>query len=187
MTTRFPRTQTVTLDTQLAPSSLPTTDTDTVAEVVLTRALDFCGQMMGYDNRGETTARLRQGYTDAHARLHYGIAKQVGEYLGAIEEDTRAVYLYDPDAGIEDGFDDEGQSPLVHLVIWTRRKTAALTSLLAALDRALVQRYADLIRMPGLAQVLDAQVVDDTEVKNHTGYGALLSSFRNQPLKVWER
>jgi hypothetical protein len=57
----------------------------------------------------------------------------------------------------------------------------------AALDRALVKRYAELISEPGLVHLLDVQVVDDQDVEDCTGYGALLSSTYNRPIRVWER
>jgi hypothetical protein len=73
------------------------------------------------------------------------------------------------------------------LIVWAKRKTSALDSLVEALNRALVQRYAELIGPSQLAHLLDVQIVNDADVKNRVGYGALLSSLRNRPIKVWER
>jgi hypothetical protein len=73
------------------------------------------------------------------------------------------------------------------LIVWAKRKTSALDSLVEALNRALVQRYAELIGPSQLAHLLDVQVVNDADVDNRVGYGALLSSLRNRPIKVWER
>jgi hypothetical protein len=38
-----------------------------------------------------------------------------------------------------------------------------------------------------LKHLLDAQIVDDEEVKSRVGYGALLSSIHNRPVRVWQR
>jgi hypothetical protein len=77
--------------------------------------------------------------------------------------------------------------PLLHLIAWTQRKTVALNSLAEALDRALVQNYAELIEAPELAHLLDMQVVDDADVKNRVGYGTLFSSLHYRPIQIWER
>jgi hypothetical protein len=44
-----------------------------------------------------------------------------------------------------------------------------------------------LIDAPQLAHLLDVQVVEDIDVEERTGYGALLSSVHNRPIQVWER
>jgi hypothetical protein len=62
-----------------------------------------------------------------------------------------------------------------------------LDSLVEALDRALVQHYADLIGQHQLAHLLDVQVIDDADVKNRVGYGAMLSSLYQRPIQVWKR
>ena len=76
---------------------------------------------------------------------------------------------------------------IIHLIVWAQRKTGALNSLVAALDRALVQSYADLIGMRQLTHLLDVQVIDDADVENRVGYGAMLSSIHHRPIQVWER
>jgi hypothetical protein len=38
-----------------------------------------------------------------------------------------------------------------------------------------------------LAHLLDVQIVDDADVKNRVGYGAMLSSLHHRPIQVWER
>ena len=77
--------------------------------------------------------------------------------------------------------------PLVHLIIWTQHKTAALDAVMQALDQALVRYYAELAGTPHLQRILDVQVVGDPEVKDRVGYGALLSSIHMPPLQVWKR
>jgi len=62
-----------------------------------------------------------------------------------------------------------------------------LNALVAALDRALIQDYAEMIGPRGLAHVLDVQVVDQSDVENRRGVAALLSSLYNRPVKLWER
>jgi hypothetical protein len=55
------------------------------------------------------------------------------------------------------------------------------------LDRALVQGYADLIGAHPWTHLLDAQMIDDADVKNGTGCSALLFSLYLAPTQVWKR
>lgn len=71
---------------------------------------------------------------------------------------------------------------------YSTRRTGALESLVTALDRALlIQRYAEVIGTRHLAHLLDVQIVDDDDVRNRVGYGAMLSSLHNRPIRIWER
>jgi hypothetical protein len=155
-------TQTGVVDVEFTAPPLQLPDAASMAEATLAKALEFCA--------------------------HYNLAKQAAEFLGALDENVKAVYICDYDATPEDlCFGEATQASLVHLVVWARRKTGALNSLVAALDRALVQSYADLIGMRQLAHLLDVQVIDDADVENRVGYGAMLSSIYHRPIQVWER
>jgi hypothetical protein len=37
-----------------------------------------------------------------------------------------------------------------------------------------------------LAHLLDVQAVTDEDVENRVGYGAMLSSLHNRPIRIWE-
>jgi hypothetical protein len=54
-------------------------------------------------------------------------------------------------------------------------------------DHALVHAYAKLLDRPRLEHLLDVQVVDGADVAKRIGYGAMLSSLHNRPIRVWER
>jgi hypothetical protein len=158
------------------------------AEDVLSKALDFCAQKMGFDGPQTAIERLRQGDGSACTYCQYSIAEQVGASLGALDENVKAVYMFEYDATPEDlCFGETGQMPLVHLIVWAQPKTEALNSLVSMLDRALAQSHAQLIGPRQLQHVLDVQVIDDNDVEKRIGYGALLRSIHHQPLKVWER
>jgi hypothetical protein len=106
-----------------------------------------------------------------------------------MDERVKAVYVLDYDATPEDlcfGRLNQG-TPLVHLIVWTKRKTAALRSLVAALDRALAQAYAELLGGCQIEILLDVQIIDDADVENRTGHGALLQAIHHRPIPIWER
>jgi hypothetical protein len=163
-------------------------DSESTAAVVVTQALEFCAQKMGLAGHQAVVDRLQQGDIDACRYCHYSVAKQVAESLGALDGTIKVVYAVDYDATPEDiCFSEGSRSSLVHLIIWAERKTKALGSLVSALDRALVRRYADVTGMHRLAHLLDVQVVDDSDVANRVGYGAMLASLYNRPIQVWKR
>lgn len=171
----------------LAPAPVALTDADSIAQAVVDEALSFSVRLMGLDTPSQVVDLLRQGYADVLNRFQYGLSRQVAAQLGALDEDVQAVYVYDADSTGDDGDAEAAVDPMIHLIIWARRKTAALTSLVAALDRALVQRCAGLMNKPRLTYLLDVQIIDDAEVNNRTGYAALLSSTYHRPMQIWTK
>jgi len=184
----FPTKQTEVVDVESAASPFRLPDAASTIEIALAQALDFCAQKMGLDGAQAVIDRLRQGDSTACRYCHYSLAKQVGESLGALDENVKAVYVVDYDATPQDlCFGEATPTSLIHLLVWAERKTGALDSLVAALGLALAQRYADLTGRPRLTHLLDVQVIDDADVKNRVGYGALLSSLHHRPIQVWKR
>ena len=184
----FPVKQTQVVEAKFAasPSRLP--NAASTVEIALTQALQFCAQKMGVDGVQAVVDCLGQGDGAACQHCRYSIAKQVGESLGALDENVKAVYVVDYDATPEDiCFGEATPTSLIHLIVWAERKTGALGSLVTALDRALARRYGDLTGRPQLSHLLDVQVIDDADVRNRVGYGALFSSLHHRPIQVWER
>lgn len=198
MTQSFVTRKDTMVDLDLAVPVWPS-ETGIAAEDVLAQALAYCAHKMGLDGPQVVIRRLRQGDGAVCGYCLYSVAKQVAGRIGALDENVKAVYTLDYDATPEDlCFGQAAQGvPLVHLIVWTRRKTAALNSLLAALDRSLVQAYANLLGMRGPSEdasaslppraLLDVQVIDDADVEGRTGYGALLGSLHHRPIQIWER
>jgi hypothetical protein len=169
-----------------APFHFP--DTASTAEVVLNEGLAFCARKMGLNDPKEVLQRLQLGDSSACQYCRYGLAKKAAESIGNLDDNIRSVYVLDYDATPHDlCFGQGAQRSPIHLIVWAQRKTDALASLVAALDRALAKKYATLIAAPDLVRMLDVQVVDNQDVEDCTGYGALLSSTHNRPIKVWER
>lgn len=179
------RTTTAGVDTA-APFQWP--DANSTAELVLEEGLEFCARKAGLQNAEAVVEALRRGDGTVCQYCRYGLAKKVAESVGRLDENVKAVYTLEYDATPEDRCYAGGDNvSLIHLVVWAGRKTDALDALVKALDRALVQAYGDLIDAPELAHLLDVQIVDDADVENRAGYGALLSSIHNRPIQVWER
>jgi hypothetical protein len=176
------------VDVKLTTPPLQLPDARSTAENALTRAMDYCAKKMGLASPQAAVECLKQGDGVACGYCQYSIAGQVAESLGALDENVKSVYVCDYDATPEDlCFGEASQALPIHMIVWTKRKTGALNSLVEALDRAFAQSYANLMGESRLAHILDVQVVDDVDVKNRTGYGALLSSVYHRPIQVWER
>jgi hypothetical protein len=163
-------------------------DAAALAQAAMEQAVDFCAGKMALDGRAAVQAHLRQGDRVALGYLSYGLAERAAEWLGAWDHDVKAVYLFDCDATPDDVCFGEAKQPEhLHLIVWTMRKTGALSSMLEALDRGLAQAWAGLMGKSGLTTMLDAQVIDDDDVRNSLDCGALLSSLHTRPLRIWER
>ena len=175
-------------DVRISAPPLQMPNAASTAENVVDQALEFCARKLRAEGREATIAGLKQNDHCACEYCYYSIAEQVGAALGALDENVKAVYMFEYDATPEDlCFGATKYTPLLHLLVWTQRKTEALNSLVAMLDRALTQYFAQLIGPEGLKHLLDVQMIDDADVENRISYGALLKSLHNRPLKVWEQ
>ena len=161
-------------------------DLSNTAAAIIAGALDFCGRKIGADGRQVVVDRLRAGDADACRYLRYGLAARLGEQIGALDGNARAVYLFDDaDTAEETWFDEGTPGAPVHLVVWAQPKTAALHSLAEALDSALLPGYTALSGRHQLGHLLAVDLVDDADVASRRGWGVLLSSVRHAPLRVW--
>jgi hypothetical protein len=166
----------------------PLADITSIAEKTLEQTVEYCAKKMKLSPPQLVLDCLHRGESHACDYFHYNLAKQVAEHLSQLDDSIRAVYLCNYDATPMDTYlSEEMHMPLVHLIVWTQRKTAALDAVVRALDQALVRHYAEMADTPHLQRILDVQVVEDPEVENRVGYGALLSSIHTPPLQVWKR
>ncbi len=157
------------------------------AKAAVNAALGFTAQKLGKPVN-TVVARLQEGDRDAASYWRYGLSKVIAECLADWDDSVKAVYAVDYDATPHDiAFGSARLPVLVHLIAWVDRKTAALESLVAALDGALGGEFAGLMGTDNIAHLLDVQVVDDEDVEARRGYGAVLTSLHNRPIQVWKR
>jgi hypothetical protein len=159
------------LEQREATLSLLLPDVAAAAERVLTLALESCASRMGLEDAQAAARHVRQGNVVACVHCCSSIAKQVAESLGASEQNIRAIYAPDYDVLFEDLCSDKsaGDKSTVRLLVWTRRQTSSLDSLVTAWDRALAEACREKIGPYGQAPSLEVQVLEDTDVAKHFG------------------
>jgi hypothetical protein len=158
---------------------------------MMEEAIAFCAEKTGARTREEVVDAISNGDCTMCDYLKYSLAKKVGECLGSMDETIKAVYIYEPEYGV--GADNHldhglGLRSGINLVAWVERKTAALASIVASLNEALVEACKRLgTSENGLRYLLDVKLTDDNEVTNRLGYGALIHSIYVRPTEVWSR
>lgn len=172
---------------ELAASLSRRLDPVSTVESVVTKALKTSANKMGLGDVKTLIARMKEADSVAFNYYNYNIAKELGEVLGFWDKNIRAVYAHDYDAATPEEACFENASPfsLVHMIIWAEHKTKALNALVEAIEHAMVQHHRHMLGRIKLEHVLDVQVVDDEDVRNRTGYGALLKSIYQPPIQVW--
>lgn len=140
----------------------------------------------------EVLEALRRGDCCACGCVRYELGKRLAEYLGSVDHTVKVVYLYEADyaTGVEEPIPDRPNlSPGMNMIVWTDRRSAALSSVVASLNAALgeeVKRFA-CPKANALCWTLDVQAVDDDQVQTRSGYGALVNSVYVRPLEIWHR
>lgn len=164
----------------------PLSEPATIAESLVARTLTTCARQMGLQGEEAVVDRLRRGDAVAHQACQQELAFNVAEYLSSLDHDIQAIYRYESARGGLEPAEAELR-PAIHLVVLTGRRTAALISVLAALDRALRQALADYCCWQDAAHVLNVSVIDASDSQTGAGYAALLFPTQRNPVEVWRR
>ncbi len=163
---------------QAAPAS--------IAEGSLNRVLELCARRLGLEHVGKVIERLKVGDREVQSQFRLELAREAAVRLSSLDRNIKAVYMAEYDAMPEDlAFAEQDWNTPVNLIVWVTRKTAALNAAAAALDRALIESYEEQIGPDHPAYLVDVQIVDDHDVTNRKGYGAMLTSIHMPPLEIW--
>lgn len=156
-------------------------------------ALEFCIEKTNLQNSDAfIEARLR-GDCSVCEYFRYGLAKGVAEFLGSMDKQAKAIYVYDTlesspnwDSRVPD---KPNLSSGTHLIVWTTRKSPALNALVNSIINTVAEesRQISCPHANALCHQIDINVVDDHEVNNRIGYGALVHSLYVRPIEIWHR
>ncbi len=140
----------------------------------------------------EVKAALRRSDVTLCEALRYSLAHRTAAYLGAMDRTLKSVYYFEPEyATATDEPVNERASPEVEIkmLLWVTRKTAALNSLIASVTSAVASAMVAYLSpdVNPRHYGIDIQVVDEEEVQNRTGYGAIVQSLYVRPIELWSR
>ncbi len=164
------------------------TGTERRWEEMVETALRYCEDRAGYQGRSATARALTSEVPQAHDYFRYSLARQAAQYLARLDDGIVAVYSHSWGDAEEEGADRScSLTAPINLIIHVRRKTAALSSLIQSLDRALLRRYQELTapHCERMGALLDVQMVDDREVEEGIGFGAVVKALYTRPTRIW--
>lgn len=159
---------------------------------MIENAIMFSAGKRGMTDRDQVVQARALGDCTTCEYLRYGLANEVADYLGSMDETIRSVYVYEPEmATAVNGniHNRPGLVPGINMIIRVSRKTAALESLLDSLASAIEDKLGQL-NCPdanALCNMLDVILVDAHEIEQRTGYGALIGSLFTPPIEIWHR
>ena len=142
--------------------------TDTMIEKAIVECADsiFAGD----------TLRMRQSLLQSHCEhcrcVAQSLVRQLGEYLGQVDQTVKAVFHYEP---VEiPGNEPPGTSEPhvgINLIVWVERKSAALSALIEALEAALQnsQRQIGCAAATPKCFALDVRLASVLEVQDERG------------------
>ena len=168
-------------------------DITTAAQTAMGNAIEFCIEKTNLRDKEQVLEARRRGDCSACEYLRYGLAKGLAEYLASVDNRARAVYIYDeietPTTWDERRPVRPNLSPGIRMIVWVKRKSPALSTLVDSLSSA-VDKESRQLPCPNanaLCHQLDITVVDDQEVQERKGYGALITSAYLRPIEIWHR
>jgi hypothetical protein len=154
-------------------------------------AMEFCAKQSRLDGKEQALAALQGGDCCVCEYVRYALAKELAGFLGSVDQTVKAVYTYEPEfaAGAEVAIPAEALSRGINLVALVSRKSAALSSVVAAIDASLAEQRKALgcPQANGRCMDLDVKFVDDLEVQQRRGYGALIGSLHVNPVELWRQ
>lgn len=165
---------------------------NTMVTKMMEDAIEFCAKKTGLKDRQQVLEAIRRADCSVCEYLRYSLAKEVAEYLGSMDDTVKAMYTYEPEYTTNmDGPipDRPNLSPGINMIAWVSRKSAALSSVVASVSSALTEerRQLDCPKANALCYELDIKATDDAEVRERTGYGALINSLYVRPLEIWHK
>lgn len=160
---------------------------------MVTNALESCAQKLFDGEREQALEALTVNQVEACIAFSDNLVRQIATYLGSMDKMVKAVFEYEPEyATIHPRAHVRSLSPRqsgLNLIIWAKRKSAALKALIATLEAVLVesQQKIGLAREKTAFITLDVKIVDDQDVEERRGYGLIVSSQLVRSRRVWQR
>jgi len=156
------------------------------------RAIAVTAAQLGMKKPAKVIEALHEGNCQQCEKLRFNLARQIADYLGAVDSDMRAIYFFDPEYASGDypgSHTGPSQSSAINLIAWTSTKKSTPPHVIQGLHDALQKARADVLcpNASGLCFSLNVALVSDGEVKSRKGYAAMIDSVSVRPTQVWVR
>ncbi|MFQ6084202.1 MAG: nucleotidyltransferase domain-containing protein [Candidatus Aminicenantia bacterium] len=146
-------------------------------------ALSFCCEKFNLINKSQILELLYQGDNWTHSTFRYGLAKQVASYLNEIANNSiKAVYVYGTILEDRASFTSD-----IDMIVHSNNKSPEFQQAIKNLDKEILEYYKDLMKgkCEAMGHILDIHIVDDKEIEQKKGYGAVITSLINTPIRIW--
>jgi len=161
-----------------------------VCQEMISRALDFCSQKSNFLGGNGIADALKEGNLAAHEYFRYGLAKEIGSYLGNESPTVKTVYFFEPETMPGEIVDQKNCFTRgLDLIVWVDGQKDALSPLVQAMGKEFLKEYKSLLgsAAEAMQSFLTVDVIDDQDVEKRVGGGAVIASVHTRPTKVWSR
>lgn len=164
-----------------------------LADKMVNEAVRTHAEAKFHGNVQRTVQEIQQGNCEVCGSVSGCIARQVGVYLGQMDRNVKAVFMYQPDFSNPRPVLGNEPVPMrkggINLVAWVGRKSAAFNSLSSTLETVITERRRKMRCKDALAScyVLDIQTVEETEVLENRGQALIVNSPLIRTEQLWKR
>lgn len=164
-----------------------------LADRMLRSAIKSCAELIFSGETQRVLLALRRGESEVNECVRNNLTAQIAEVLGQIDKTVKAVYTYYPVITAETShlpeLEPSDEDTRINLVVWVKRKSAALSALVDSLEDDLGESQRQLNIMIGDQPCfsLFAGMVDNKDVTHRRGFGAIVESEYIRTNRVWRR
>jgi hypothetical protein len=157
------------------------------------KAIAYCADK---NFKGDVKAARKafgEGRCDACNAMTMNLVRQVSEYLGQMDRTVKAVYQFEPEHSTNrvqrENEPAYTRKSGINLIAWVERKSAALSALVATLESSLAESRHKIGCKDAepMCYAISVGMVDDRDVNEARGYGAMVKAMYVRSSQVWAR
>ncbi|MEW6456569.1 MAG: hypothetical protein AB1410_07660 [Acidobacteriota bacterium] len=153
-------------------------------KMMFDNALSFCVEKTK-QGRNLILTSLHQGDKKTHSSFRYALAKQIVSYLNnTVNSCIKAAYIYGTVLEDRASFTSD-----IDMIIHINNGKEKLQQAIKKLDKKMLEHYKNFMgdRCEEMGHFLDIHIVNDREIIERKGYGAMVTSIETPPIKIWTR
>lgn len=140
-----------------------------------------------------TQNALKQGECDVCRFLSGILVTRIGDYLSSLDKTIKVIFKYEPEhvniRRLASGSIHSTARAGINLVARVERKSAALLTLVATLEKTLSEARRQLGCRNATPEcfILDIQLVDEEDIQENRGLAMMVNSMYVRSMPVWRR